>query len=197
MLLRIQSTAGEFKLNLPSPPPLTAPEHRGISASAALRRRHNVAGNLSTRRRELLLIPSLAAATALLTRQARAEEKDPVSESPPLPPETAVTEEKKEEEKRVDDDVGILSRVYDATVIGEPQALGKDKKKVWERLMTARIVYMGEAEMVPDKDDRVLELEIVKGLRNRCLEQERPLSVAIEAFPRNLQEQLNQFLDRK
>lgn len=59
----------------------------------------------------------------------------------------------------------------------------------------ARVVYLGEAELVPDKDDRELELEIVKSLRNRCLEIERTVSLALEAFPCTLQEQLNQFID--
>lgn len=88
-----------------------------------------------------------------------------------------------------------MSRVYDATVIGEPLAVGKDKRRVWEKLMGARIVYLGEAELVPDRDDRVLELEILKNLRSRCLEQQRSISVALEAFPCDLQEQLNQFMD--
>lgn len=88
-----------------------------------------------------------------------------------------------------------MSRVYDATSIGEPQAMGKDKKRVWEKLMGARVVYLGEAELVPDKDDRDLELEIVKRLRTRCLEKERPIAVALESFPCNLQEQLDQFMD--
>lgn len=89
----------------------------------------------------------------------------------------------------------VLPRVYDATVIGEPQAVGKDRKRVWEKLMAARVVYLGEAEMVPDRDDRVLELEIVKNLSSRCAGLERPVSVALEAFPRDLQEPLNQFMD--
>lgn len=89
----------------------------------------------------------------------------------------------------------MLSRVYDATVIGEPQAVGKDRSRVWEKLMAARVVYLGEAEMVPDRDDRVLELEIVKNLKSRCAELERPVSLALEAFPRDLQEPLNQFVD--
>lgn len=100
-------------------------------------------------------------------------------------------EEKKEEED------AISSRVYDATAIGEPMAVGKDKRKVWEKLMNARVVYLGEAEQVPVRDDKELELEIVKNLRKRCLEVERPLSLALEAFPCNLQEQLNQYVDRR
>jgi len=89
----------------------------------------------------------------------------------------------------------VASRIYDATVIGEPLAVGKDKSKVWEKVMNARIVYLGEAEQVPIRDDKDLELEIVKNLRKRCLETNRSISLALEAFPCNMQEQLNQFMD--
>ncbi|PIN19007.1 hypothetical protein CDL12_08321 [Handroanthus impetiginosus] len=91
----------------------------------------------------------------------------------------------------------INSRIYDATVIGEPLALGKDKRKVWEKMMNARIVYLGEAEQVPIRDDKELEIEIVKNLRKRCVEAERPISLALEAFPCDLQEQLNQYMDQR
>ncbi|KAJ0975535.1 hypothetical protein J5N97_017500 [Dioscorea zingiberensis] len=106
---------------------------------------------------------------------------------------TAIGQEEKTE-KGEEVDAAIVSRVYDATVIGEPLAVGKDKSRVWGKLMRARIVYLGEAELVPDRDDRVLELEILRNLRSRCLEQQRPISLALEAFPCNLQEQLNQFM---
>lgn len=89
------------------------------------------------------------------------------------------------------------SRIYDATAIGEPMAVGKDKSKVWEKLMNARIVYLGEAEQVPTRDDKVLELEVVKNLRRRCLESDKSISVAMEAFPSNLQEEVNQFIDKR
>lgn len=89
----------------------------------------------------------------------------------------------------------VLSRIYDATVIGEPLAVGKDKRKVWEKVMSGRVVYLGEAEQVPVKDDRDLELEILKNLRKRCVESERPISIALEAFPLDMQEQLNQYMD--
>ncbi|KAI3860757.1 hypothetical protein MKW92_026123 [Papaver armeniacum] len=102
-----------------------------------------------------------------------------------------VEKEKAKEELEV-----IISRVYDATAIGEPLAIGKDKSRVWEKLMNARIVYLGEAEQVPVRDDKELELEIVKNLRNKCLENERPISLALEAFPLNLQQQLNQYMDK-
>ncbi len=97
-----------------------------------------------------------------------------------------------EEEKDV-----IVSRIYDATVIGEPMVVGKDKLKVWEKLTNARIVYLGEAELVPIRDNKELELEIVKNLRKRCVESDRPISLALEAFPYDLQEQLNQYMDFK
>lgn len=48
-----------------------------------------------------------------------------------------------------------MSRVYDATVLGEPVAVGGDRSRVWEKLLQARVVYLGEAERVPDPDDRV------------------------------------------
>jgi uncharacterized iron-regulated protein len=86
--------------------------------------------------------------------------------------------------------------MYDATVIGEPQAVGKDARgRVWEKLMAARVVYLGEAELVPDRDDRVLELEIVRKLAARCADAGRSLSLSLEAFPCDLQDQLNQFMD--
>lgn len=147
------------------------------------------------KRRDVLITPFLAAGAGLLRpAAARAEEKPPESPAPPpaavAPSPAAEAEEKKEED-------AISSRVYDATAIGEPMAVGKDKRKVWEKLMNARVVYLGEAEQVPVRDDKELELEIVKNLRKRCLEVERPLSLALEAFPCNLQEQLNQYVDRR
>ncbi|KAL5974711.1 Protein RETICULATA-RELATED 6, chloroplastic [Asimina triloba] len=137
-------------------------------------------------RRSLLVAPFLAAGSSYLHSvfAARAEET-PLPE-PTLPPAAAV-------EKAAEDDV--VSRIYDATVIGEPLAVGKDKKRVWEKLMNARIVYLGEAEQVPVREDKDLELEIVKNLKRRCLEQERTVTVAMEAFPCDLQEQLDKFMD--
>jgi uncharacterized iron-regulated protein len=74
--------------------------------------------------------------------------------------------------------------------------VGKDaRRRVWEKLMAARVVYLGEAELVPDRDDRVLELEIVRKLAAACAEAGRSISLALEAFPCDLQEQLNQFMD--
>lgn len=91
----------------------------------------------------------------------------------------------------------ISSRIYDATAIGEPLALGKDKGKAWEKMMNARIVYLGEAEQVPTRDDREVENEIVKNLRKRCVQVGRPLSLALEAIPSDLQDQLNRYVDRR
>ena len=48
-----------------------------------------------------------------------------------------------------------MSRVYDAAVLGEPEAVGGDRSRVWQKLLQARVVYLGEAERVPDSDDRV------------------------------------------
>jgi hypothetical protein len=50
------------------------------------------------------------------------------------------------------------SRIYDATVLGEPIAVGKDKARVWQKILSARVVYLGEAESVPDPDDKVRDL---------------------------------------
>lgn len=89
-----------------------------------------------------------------------------------------------------------MSRVYDATVLGEPEALAGDARgRVWEKLAAARVVYLGEAELEPDPDDRVVELEIVRGLAGRCADAGRGLALALEAFPCDLQQQLDQFMD--
>lgn len=173
------------------PFPLLASLRRDSSFDAEAQ--HEPRRILSGSRREVLLLPSLAAAAGLLhsIAAARAEEKPPQPSS-----DTAVVDTREEKkEKSEEGEAAIVSRVYDATVIGEPLAVGKDKRRVWEKLMGARIVYLGEAELVPDRDDRVLELEILKNLRSRCLEQQRSISVALEAFPCDLQEQLNQFMD--
>ncbi|XP_009386860.3 protein RETICULATA-RELATED 5, chloroplastic isoform X1 [Musa acuminata AAA Group] len=172
---------------------------------AAALRRDTDAGDGEVRgmakRREFLLLPSLAMAVGFLhsvAAAAAAEEKAPEPLPAAASAPTVVDADKgkeKEKEKEEEGEPEILSRVYDATVIGEPQAVGKDKRRVWEKLMGARVVYLGEAEMVPDRDDRVLELEIVKNLRNRCLEQQKTVSVALEAFPIDLQQQLDQFMD--
>ncbi|CAN4087235.1 unnamed protein product [Withania somnifera] len=132
-------------------------------------------------RRNVLLMPLLTiGAYALRSAIARADEQPPVTPEPVVKTEEVIN-----------------SRIYDATVIGEPLAMGKDKKKVWEKLMNARVVYLGEAEQVPTQDDKELELEIVKNLRKRCAEAQRSISLALEAFPSNLQQQLNQYMDRR
>ncbi|CAL9765312.1 unnamed protein product [Musa acuminata subsp. burmannicoides] len=161
---------------------------------------------LAANRREFFLLPSLAMTAGFLHSVAAAASATATEEKAPEPvpsasaPPSVVDVEKgndRKKEKKEEGQPEILSRVYDATVIGEPQAVGKDKRRVWEKLMGARVVYLGESEMVPDRDDRVLELEIVKNLRNRCLEQQRTVSLALEAFPIDLQQQIDQFMDER
>ncbi|KAK1256638.1 hypothetical protein QJS04_geneDACA024655 [Acorus gramineus] len=149
--------------------------------------------SLSSNRREFLLAPSLVIGVSVLlhplaSAAAAAEDppkpppQEPTAASPAAPPPPVPAEEE------------ITSRVYDATAIGEPLAVGKDKSRLWEKLLGAQVVYLGEAELVPDLDDRMLELEIVKNLRNRCVDQDRPISLAVEAFPSDLQQQVDQFM---
>lgn len=151
----------------------------------------------------MLLAPFLAiGASVLLSPVARADEnqKQPEITTPAEATSVAGTDIESlgaEQQVEGEKEEVINSRIYDATVIGEPLTLGKDKSKVWEKMMDARIVYLGEAEQVPVRDDKELELEIVKNLRNRCAESERPISLALEAFPSNLQDQLNQYMDGK
>ncbi|KAF6152656.1 hypothetical protein GIB67_008093 [Kingdonia uniflora] len=144
-------------------------------------------------RREVLVTPFLAVGSCFLRSMvARAEEKGPESVSV-----TTVIPVVEEVKKVKEEEDVIVSRIYDATAIGEPLAVGKDKSRVWEKLLNARIVYLGEAEQVPVRDDKEVELEIVKNLKKKCLEKERAVSVALEAFPCNLQEQLNQYMDKR
>lgn len=133
-------------------------------------------------------------ASFLLAATTRADDKVAVDTAAADLP--AAVSKAEEEKKEVVEEV-ISSRIYDATVIGEPLAIGKDKVKVWEKFMKARVVYLGEAEQVPVKDDKELEVEIVKDLHRRCVGSEKRLSLAIEAFPTDLQEQLNQYIDKK
>ncbi|KAL1559294.1 Protein RETICULATA-RELATED 6, chloroplastic [Salvia divinorum] len=129
-----------------------------------------------TSRRDVLIAPLLAiGAYALHSAVAKADE-------------TAEVKQQVKEE-------AINSRIYDATAIGEPLALGKDKSKAWEKMMNARIVYLGEAEQVPTRDDKEVEMEIVSKLRKRCAQVERPLSLALEAIPCDLQSPLNRYMD--
>lgn len=46
------------------------------------------------------------------------------------------------------------SRIYDATVLGEPMAI-HDKERAWKRLLNARVVYLGEVESISDPTDKV------------------------------------------
>ncbi|KAM7506721.1 hypothetical protein LguiA_017174 [Lonicera macranthoides] len=137
----------------------------------------------STVKRRNVLVTPLIAIGACVVGSAAARADDKVPESAPSV--TAATPPV------------VNWRIYDATVIGEPMAVGKDKGKVWEKLMSARVVYLGEAEQVPIRDDKELELEIVKNLRKRCVEAERKITLALEAFPCNLQERLTQYIDRR
>ncbi|KAK6929516.1 hem-binding uptake, Tiki superfamily, ChaN [Dillenia turbinata] len=146
-------------------------------------------------RRDVLSTPFIVAGAYFLRSvAARADEKPPESSKPVVTVDSAKIDEAKV--KKAEEEV-IASRIYDATAIGEPLAVGKDKGKVWEKLMSARIVYLGEAEQVPTRDDKELELEIVKNLKRRCVESERNISLALESFPCNLQEPLNQYIDKR
>ena len=53
-----------------------------------------------------------------------------------------------EKEKKEEGEVAIFFRVYDA--IRAPHMVEQDKSRMCEKLMSARIVYLGEAEQVPD-----------------------------------------------
>ncbi|CAL4953859.1 unnamed protein product [Urochloa decumbens] len=176
-----------FKPHLPTKPPLlTSASSRGSLCAAA-------AAAAATRRNLLVLVPSLVAASTVLQSLPLAASAD---DKPAPPPPAPAPEAPAPAPPPPPADEPALSRVYDATVIGEPQAVGKDaRRRVWEKLMAARVVYLGESELVPDRDDRVLELEIVKKLAASCAEAGRSISLAFEAFPGDLQEQLNRFMD--
>ncbi|KAM0874788.1 hypothetical protein ACQ4PT_037210 [Festuca glaucescens] len=185
--------AAPFKPLLPSPPSRlrTKPLTSGAPSSPSHRR--SVAASASSRRDFLLLVPSLAAASAILRPLPAAAADDGASAPPTVDPPTPAPPPPPVEQKQPDE--SPMSRVYDATVIGEPQAVGKEARaRVWDKLAAAKVVYLGEAELVPDPDDRVLELEIVKKLAGRCKEAERGLALALEAFPCDLQQQLDQFM---
>ncbi|KAK9742295.1 hypothetical protein RND81_03G162200 [Saponaria officinalis] len=150
-------------------------------------------------RRSVIFTPLLAVGASFLrSAVVRADDKSPAKSTVSSTPENALPASAPVENlipaaaEKVED---AAVRIYDATVIGEPLAVGKERSKVWEKVMNARVVYLGEAEQVPTRDDKELEVEIVKNLRRRCLDNERSISVALEAFPCNLQEQLNQFMD--
>lgn len=149
----------------------------------------NVPESNSISRRQALLSPFVAVgASILLQSAAAATAAGDDTKSATITPRDRPT---------VAPEEVVTAGIYDATAIGEPLAVGKDKKSVWEKLMNAKIVYLGEAEQVPVKDDRELELEIVKNLRKRCLESERKISLALDMFPCDLQDQLNQYIDKR
>uniref|UniRef100_A0A1J3JIH6 Haem-binding uptake Tiki superfamily ChaN domain-containing protein n=1 Tax=Noccaea caerulescens TaxID=107243 RepID=A0A1J3JIH6_NOCCA len=153
-----------------------------------------------SRRAILLAPPLLTAAASLFLKPSvslASEESSSATVTPPTESAAPATAPTPPPPTSVNKEEAITSRIYDATAIGEPMAIGKDKNKVWEKLMNARVVYLGEAEQVPTKDDKELELQIVRNLRKRCVESERQISVALEAFPLDLQDQLNQFMDRR
>ncbi|GBG63408.1 hypothetical protein CBR_g38031 [Chara braunii] len=91
------------------------------------------------------------------------------------------------------------SRVYDASALGEPGAIG-DKARVWKTLTSARVIYLGESERSPDPDDRLLELNITAQLRELCStegEEERPITLVLQRFHRPMQEHLNLYISGK
>ncbi|KAI8009385.1 hypothetical protein LOK49_LG06G02918 [Camellia lanceoleosa] len=126
----------------------------------------------------------------------RADEKT-LESSAATPPLETVTATTAPPVVKVEETISL--RVYDATVIGEPMVVGNEKRKVWDKLMNTRVVYLGEVEQAPIDDDKILEFEIAKNLRSTCLEAGQPLSLslALEAFPCNIQEQLNQYMDKR
>ncbi|KAM0013293.1 putative hem-binding uptake, Tiki superfamily, ChaN [Helianthus debilis subsp. tardiflorus] len=157
------------------------------------------AGYARRRRRDVLVMPLVAiGASVLRSAVAKAEEKaETATNTAVVPVKEVKTEAVTAEKVEVKKEEVITSRIYDATVIGEPMAVGKDKGKVWEKLMNGRIVYLGEAEQVPTRDDKELEVEILRSLAKRCAEANRRITLALEAFPADLQEQLNQFIDKR
>lgn len=178
--------------------------HRTNTSVTNKRRRRHVSINavnneseVRPRRRDVLVTPLISIGAYILrTTVARADEKMETESA--VTAVTAVTvpvtEMKTEVVKKEE---VINSRIYDATVIGEPMAVGKDKGKVWEKVMNGRIVYLGEAEQVPTKDDKELEVEIFKNLAKRCAESNRQITLAMEAFPADLQQQLDQYIGKR
>lgn len=151
-------------------------------------------------RREVILKPLLALGISSLSSIAIARAENGPVGSLKKPPELesdnnkepgSITNGSNNDNNKVD------SRVYDATVIGEPVAIGKERGRVWNKLLGARVVYLGEAENVPDPDDKGIELEIVQNLRDKCFEQQRPISLALQAFPSNLQPQLDKYMSTR
>ncbi|PUZ65550.1 hypothetical protein GQ55_3G232800 [Panicum hallii var. hallii] len=198
-----QSPAAAFKLRLFSPRSRLGASCKPLTpTTASSSPRRSVSACAASRRGFLLIGPSLAAASAVLRTlpSAAAESDDADTPSTPAPPDDELpspsTQPTAEAEAQPEPDESPMSRVYDATVLGEPEALAGDARgRVWEKLAAARVVYLGEAELEPDPDDRALELEIVRGLAGRCADAGRGLALALEVFPCDLQQQLDQFMD--
>ena len=200
-----QSPAASFKPCFSSPRSRLGGSCKPLAAtSAASSTRRSVSACATYRRGFLLLVPSITAASAVLRTlpSAAAESDDADTPSTPAPPDdelpspsTQPTAEA-EAEPQPEPNESPMSRVYDATILGEPEALAGDARgRVWEKMAAARVVYLGEAELETDPDDRALELEIVRGLAGRCGDAGRSLALALEAFPCDLQQQLDQFMD--
>ncbi|KXG22205.1 hypothetical protein SORBI_3009G171300 [Sorghum bicolor] len=198
-----RSPAAFFKPRPSSAGSRLGAKHLPVTATASTRR--SVSASAASRRGFLLFVPSLAAATAVLRPLASAATEADDAEIPaprpspteeePLSPQPAA-EAEAEAETKPEPSESPMSRVYDATVLGEPEALAGDARgRVWEKLAAARVVYLGEAELQSDPEDRVVELEIVRGLAARCADAGRGLALALEAFPCDLQQQLDQFMD--
>ncbi|KAM7523634.1 hypothetical protein LguiA_013536 [Lonicera macranthoides] len=87
--------------------------------------------DLTMRWRDVLFTPIIAIGACILrSAAARADDKAPNTEAVLEIPPVVKVDEKQEEI--------ISSRIYDATLIGEPMVLGKDNKgKVWEKLMNS------------------------------------------------------------
>ncbi|RAL52318.1 hypothetical protein DM860_016167 [Cuscuta australis] len=199
--LQLNLTSTDHRLNFPSENGCRRESRRfprRITSYVRCRRMpaENAEKVSGTKRRDVLAAALIVLGSSVLrTAVSRADDNPPDSNATgaevPIPVTDQVDKAAEKEEKKEE---VINSRVYDAAVIGEPLAVGKDKSRVWEKLMNARIVYLGEAEQVPTRDDKELELEILKSLKKRCVEAERPISLALEAFPCDLQQQLNQFM---
>ncbi|GLT89244.1 hypothetical protein SLE2022_072340 [Rubroshorea leprosula] len=197
--LRYHCLSKPRHVSLSSPKPYTLARNRQVVVSLNPRQSIPQSNECSANRRAVLFTPFLAAAGACLLQASSspsiAEElvsPPPAAPAASPPPSQSITSSPV---KKVEDEVA--ARIYDATTIGEPLAVGKDKTMVWEKLMNARVVYLGEAEQVPIRDDKELELQIVQNLKKRCVESERELALAMEAFPCDLQEQLNQYMDQR
>jgi len=181
-----QSPAASFKPCFSSPRSRLGGSCKPLAAtSAASSTRRSVSACATYRRGFLLLVPSIAAASAVLRTlpSAAADSDDADIPSTPAPPDelpSPSTQPTAEAEAEAEPNESPMSRVYDATVLGEPEALAGDARgRVWEKLAAARVVYLGEAELEPDPDDRALELEIVRGLTGRCADAGRGLALAL------------------